>query len=221
MPRTGAISGHSPGRSRASARPTYDGRVTNWETNTAILARLETFSDEVAWASLVAHFDAPLTRYVQRSGLAADKVQDVVQETLIAFAMAYRRGAYDRARGRLSAWLFGIARHELASARRKAALDPVLALDSQQVRDLPDVHGNACEAIWEEEWRRAITERCIARARRELEPATWECFALQVFEGRGAEEVAARMNLSHARVHDAKYRVTRRLRQLEQHFEDA
>jgi RNA polymerase sigma factor (sigma-70 family) len=193
----------------------------NWETNTALLARLETFSDAEAWATLVAHFDAPLRRYVQRSGLAVDMVQDVVQETMIAFATAYRRGAYDRERGRLSAWLFGIARHEVAAARRKAALDPALALDSQQARDLPDSHGDACGAIWDEEWRRAIMVRCIERARRELEPSTWACFALQVFDGHGTEEVAARMNLSHARVHDAKYRVTRRLRQLERHFEDA
>lgn len=160
-----------------------------------------------------------MTRYARRSGLSPDAVADVVQEILIAFAEGYRRGAYDRGRGRLSSWLFGIARREVAAARRKAALDPVRALESAEERNYPD-QDDALVRIWEEEWRRAIVERCIARVRSELEPATWECFALQVFEGLDAEQVAERTGLPRGRVYDAKYRVSRRLRELEREYED-
>ncbi len=109
----------------------------------------------------------------------------------------------------------------MASARRKSALDPERALSSAQERDLADHSEGDLERIWEEEWRRAVTGRCIERARKELEPATWECFDLQVFQGLDTEQVAARMNLPRAQVYDAKYRVSRRLRELERQFEDA
>jgi RNA polymerase sigma factor (sigma-70 family) len=191
-----------------------------WNTSTSILARLETFSAETAWSSLAEHFERPLTRYAQRSGLSADAVQDAVQETLVAFAQAYRSGSYDRGRGRLSTWLFGIARREVASARRKAALNPVAALDTAQERDAPD-DDDALERIWDEEWRRALLERCVERVRQEVEPATWECFALQTFQGLGAGEVAARLQLPHTRVYNAKHRVARRLRELAREFDDA
>ena len=88
-----------------------------WNTNTSILARLETFSAETAWTNLAEHFEPPLKNYARRAGLSPDAVQDVVQEILITFAEAYRRGTFDHTRGRLSGWLFGIARREVASAR--------------------------------------------------------------------------------------------------------
>jgi RNA polymerase sigma factor (sigma-70 family) len=191
-----------------------------WNTNTSILARLETYSDDSAWTGLVTHFQKPLTRYVGRAGVPAALVPDVVQETLVAFAAAYRGGDYDRSRGSLSSWLFGIARNQIASARRRAALDPVVAFEASREQGFPDPAGDVFEAIWEEEWRRAVTERCIERVRGEIAPGVWECFALQVFEGLRAEEVADRLGLSRARVYDIKYRVTRRLREIEREHED-
>lgn len=191
-----------------------------WNTNTAILARLETFSEETAWTSLVEHFEIPLTRHAQRSGLPPDAVHDVVQEILVAFALAYRKGAYDSTRGRLSAWLYGIARREVAAARRKACLDPAMAMDSAQERNVLD-DDDALERIWEEEWRRAILERCIKRVREEVQPSTFECFALQTFEGLGADEVAARLGISLTIAYNSKHRVSRRLQELAREYEDA
>lgn len=66
-----------------------------------------------------------------------------------------------------------------------------------------------------------MLERCIERARCEVEPATWECFSLLTFDGLDAAEVAARMNLPRTRVYNAKSRVARRLRELALEFEDA
>jgi RNA polymerase sigma factor (sigma-70 family) len=191
----------------------------SWNTNTSILARLGTFSAATAWTCLVEHFEQPLQRYALRSGLAPGAAQDVVQDTLLAFAVAYRSGTYDRAQGRLSAWLFGIARREVANARRRAANDPVGSIDTAYDRAAPD--DDALELIWEEEWRRAILERCIERVRKDVEPATWACFALQAFEGLGAEEVAARQGIPLTRVYNAKHRISRRLRELALEFEDA
>ncbi|MCP3913975.1 MAG: sigma-70 family RNA polymerase sigma factor [bacterium] len=191
-----------------------------WNTNTSILARLETFSDDTAWTSLVDHFERPLTRYAQRTGLSPAVARDVVQETLIAFAQAYRGGNYDRSRGRLSGWLFGIARREVAGARRRLALDRLQPAESSFVNDTPETE-DALERIWEEEWRGAILERCVERVRQEVEPATWQCFALQAFEGLSADEVVKRLGLPRTRVYNAKHRISRRLRELAREYEDA
>lgn len=191
-----------------------------WNTNTSILARLETFSAKTAWTSLSEHFELPLKRYALRAGLSQEAVQDVVQDTLIAFAEAYRRGAYDRSRGRLSGWLFGIARLEVAGVRRKVAIHRDETLSTAREGSLiPDEE--ALEGIWEEEWRRAILERCIETVRQEVEPITWECFALQAFEGLNGDEVAERMSIPRTRVYNARHRVSRRMRELALEYEDA
>lgn len=191
-----------------------------WDTNTAILEQLRTFSADEAWTCLAEHFEVPLTRYARRSGLSADAARDVVQEALIAFAEAYRRGAYDRDKGRLSSWLFGIARREVSAARRRRALDPVGALETGQASGLRE-DDDALEQVWEEEWQRAILERAIARVREEVEPATWESFALQAFDGLDVPDVMSRLGHSRTQVYNAKHRISRRLRELAGEYEDA
>lgn len=190
-----------------------------WTTNTSILAQLETFSAQTAWSSLVDHFERPLSRFAQRSGLPRSSIADVVQGTLITFAEGYRKGKYDRARGRLSDWLYGIHKREIAAARRKFATHREEGQASEVLRDRPSGEGDLDE-IWEEEWRRAILERSLEWIRKEIEPATWECFALQTFEGLGSNEVAAHLGMPVSRVYNAKHRVVKRLRELAREFED-
>lgn len=191
-----------------------------WNTNTAILAKLETFSAETAWSGLVEQFEQPLMRYAQRMGLSAATSKEVVQESLLAFAEAYRAGSYDRTKGRLSGWLFGIARNRVAQARRKAAVEPVGRLGTTAaINHLDSV--NDLERAWEEEWRRAILQRCIQRVRTEIDPETWECFSMFVLENLGAEAVATRLNVPLTRIYNVKHRVSRRLRELALEFEDA
>ena len=191
-----------------------------WNTNTSILAQLETFSADTAWTSLVEHFERPMTRFARRSGLQESSVADVVQATLIAFAEGYRQGKYDRGRGRLSSWLYGILKHEIAAARRMAFSERAQSLDSD-LQAGQVIADDTLDAIWAEEWRRAILERGFERIRKETEPSTWECFALQTFEGLSAEEVAARLGLPRTRVYNAKHRIIKRLRELALEYEDA
>lgn len=123
----------------------------SWDTNTSILVRLETFSARTAWTTLAAHFEKPLSRYARRAGLAQSAIPDVVQATLVAFALAYRSGSYDRSRGRLSSWLFGIARREVAGARRRSALEAEHAPVSMRDEGIPEEE-DPLEEIREHEW---------------------------------------------------------------------
>ena len=81
----------------------------DWITTSTILEGLKEFEGGDAWERLVERFRRPIVSFIRDLGLAESDAEDVAQETLIAFAEAYREGKYDPAKGRLSHWLFGIA----------------------------------------------------------------------------------------------------------------
>jgi RNA polymerase sigma-70 factor (ECF subfamily) len=79
-----------------------------------------------AWLALYDAYAARLWRVVAQQMTApadAGDVADVVQASLLAAAES--AGCYDSTRGSIWAWLCGIARHQLALRRRKAARSTV------------------------------------------------------------------------------------------------
>ncbi len=197
----------------------------SWETHTSILQQLRTFSARSAWNALADEFREPLVRFGERAGLPRDRAEDAAQETLTAFAQGFRAGRYERSKGRLRSWIFGIARRQVSSARRSAALDPVAARGTDESPSLllagaAPVQGDL-EGIWEEEWQRSVLDRCLRRIQSEVGPETYQAFHLATFEGLSADEVAARLNVPRSRVYNAKHRVAARLRELALEIEDA
>src|SRR5262245_42778033 len=93
--------------------------VHEWVTTSTVLKRLADFGDRDAWRTFDERFRAPIASFARKQGLSASDAEDVAQETLLGFAQAYKQGEYDKTRGRLSQWLFGIARRRMAQARRK------------------------------------------------------------------------------------------------------
>src|SRR5258708_6289390 len=127
-----------------------------------LLSELREFGKQRAWSGLVAHFRAPLLRLGGRMGLPPADAEDAVPETLLVFARSYRDGSYQRGKGRLKDWLYGIAEHKFLETRRKRRnAAPARA----QAADLSWSSLPAAEPSrewWEDEWRRAVIERCLA-----------------------------------------------------------
>src|SRR5690349_12329447 len=92
-----------------------------WVTTATVLVKLRDFSNREAWDSFAHRFRAPVMSFARGMGLRPSEAEDVAQETLLAFAQAYRDGHYDPAKGRLSRFLFGIAYRQALRARRVAA----------------------------------------------------------------------------------------------------
>ena len=90
-----------------------------WITTSTMLQRLSNFGDNGAWERLSERFARPIQAYARQRGLLPDECEDVAQDSLMAFAQAYRRGDYDREKGRLSHWLFGIVWRRIDHLRRK------------------------------------------------------------------------------------------------------
>lgn len=193
-----------------------------WLTTTTVLDRLHDANDHSAWSSFVERFRAPVAGFSRKLGLSSADAEDVAQETLVAFLEAYRRNAYERGRGRLSHYLFGIAHNKILSARRKmAAAGRQVSLgegDTSFWANVPDA--SAVEQAWEEEWRQSVLLRCLEQVRGEVTAQTFEAFRLVVFEGAEPASVAQRLGLTRNAVFIAKHRVGSRLRELREAFDE-
>lgn len=134
----------------------------------------------------------------------------------MGFARAYRDAGYDRAEGRLSSWLFGIARRRVDRVRRQGER----AFAQQPVVEHPTsfragVEGDAAATRdWDEAWERARLERCLREVRREVQPSTFRVFEMLALEHRSVEEAVAELRISRNAVYVAKHRVPGRLRDL-------
>ena len=187
-----------------------------WMTTTTVLDRLRDAADHSAWSGFVERYQGPVASFGRKSGLSQADADDVAQETMMAFLETYQKGAYQRGRGKLGQFLFGIARHKILRARRKtaaAAGQVTYGADAADLlAELPDA--DALQQTWEAEWRQSILMKCLERVREEVAPQTFEAFRLVTVEQIEPAQVAERLGMTRNAVFIAKHRVASRLRQL-------
>jgi RNA polymerase sigma-70 factor (ECF subfamily) len=186
----------------------------DWLTTTTILHDLRDYSNRGAWERLVERFRPPIVSFVRQVGVAPSDCEDVAQNTLLAFAEAYRGGKYDRAAGRLSRWLFGIAYKQALRQRRRDAHDPPAPALPEGVAP-PDHPDEAAAAdVWDRLWNRHLLEKGIERARGEFDASAFRVFELVVVEDRSPADAASALGLPVEAVYGTKHRVLRRVREL-------
>jgi len=191
-----------------------------WVTTTVVLENLRR-SDEEAWRQFVERFRRPVVRFARDLGLSEDEAEDVTQETLMDFVRAYREGQYDPKKGRLSAWLFGIAHRRILHAFRRRAGQPRPAPGVGQTafwRNVPDER--TARASWDTSWQRAVLDQCLEQVRTEVEPNTLRAFELLAINRLPAAEVADTLGMTRNAVFIAKHRVLRRVLELKRQVED-
>lgn len=185
-----------------------------WVTTATFLRRLHTSNSGPVWSQLVARFRRPIVSFARRLGLSKPDAEDVAQDTLLTFSMHYRKGRYDRSKGRLSSWLFGIAFRQIHAARRKLARREFQIDRSDTTSfwsNLPDRQsGHGFEAG---DCEHAILQKCLSRVSREVQPATYRAFEMVVLEQRDASEAAADLHTSVKAIYNAKHRVLKRVRE--------
>jgi len=193
----------------------------DWITTSTILQDLADFSNQSAWERFATRFRSPIVNFARRMGLSEADAEDTAQETLVAFAEAYRQGRYDRTKGRLSQWLFGIAFRQALSERRGAARRARLTAQANGSSFGADVVDDAAAKLWDQEWEQALLQTCLLRARQEVEPTTFRAFELLMREGRTPADVAAELRVPVKSVYNAKYTVLKRMRELRAGIEDS
>src|SRR4051812_18749745 len=192
-----------------------------WITTATVLQQLRDFENRSAWESFTERFRRPVVSFAKSMGLKQADAEDAAQETLLAFAEAYRRGQYDPAKGRLSRFLFGIAYRQSLKARRVAGAG-VLAganVESGVLSQVPDEQ--AATGIWDTEWERTLLDRCLLQVQREFEPQTFQAFDLVVRNEQSADDVAKQLGVPIKSVYNAKHRILKRIRELRADFDAA
>jgi RNA polymerase sigma factor (sigma-70 family) len=183
-------------------------------TNTDLLLALKDQSNDQAWTAFCARYRPVLIAFARHLGLSEPDAQDAAQDSLFAFANAYRQGEYDRGKGRLRAWLFSIAAHKVRDIQRRICRRPA-NLEGPSGTDwaeaVPDDH--RMSDIWESQWHKAMLDACMDEVARHVEPATLQAFRLYVLEDREVDAVAAELNMTRNAVFKAQRRVLARLRE--------
>ncbi|HRQ73483.1 MAG TPA: sigma-70 family RNA polymerase sigma factor [Phycisphaerales bacterium] len=192
-----------------------DHTAREWVTTTTILHDLRDARNDRAWERFVNRFRDPLVAFARRSGLSQADADDAAQETLVELARSLRDGRYDRDKGRLSAWLFGIARRCVLRHRQREARSRERTTDDDAMRAIEQpTDEKPVEDLWNTEWERWAWTACLERARAEFEPATLRAFLLAVQSDRAADSIAEELRVPVKAVYNAKHRVLKRLREL-------
>jgi RNA polymerase sigma-70 factor (ECF subfamily) len=173
------------------------------------------------WTEFCNRYRPLVVSFSKRLGLSDADAQDAAQETLAVFVAAYRNGKYDKTKGRLRSWLFGIAHRKARDIGRRNRRERIVAdrgSNTGLVDQIPDEHG--ISQIWEEEWRQSILKASLAEVRRQVEPATMQAFELLMLKLLPTDQVATRLEMSPNAVLKAKRRVLARLREQFTHLQD-
>ncbi|MCA3010317.1 MAG: RNA polymerase sigma factor [Phycisphaerales bacterium] len=185
----------------------------DWRTTSWILDQMVD-GDDAAWRQFVERFREPLRRLARRTGLDDGEAEDAAQQTLLVFQDGLRRGTYDRDRGRLSAWLFGIARNEIRRASQRSRRRTALGLAGGEPWP-SEAEAADAERDWHRDWQEQVLALAMARVRREVQPNTWAAFERVQLHGEEPATVAAALGISRNAVFVAKHRVLSRLRAIE------
>jgi RNA polymerase sigma-70 factor (ECF subfamily) len=189
-----------------------------WITTATVLQQLRDFENRSAWDSFAERFRRPIVSFAKSMGLSGADAEDAAQETLLAFAEAYRRGQYDPAKGRLSRFLFGIAYRQSLKARRVASKAGG-GVESAFWSQVPDEQ--TATGVWDTEWERSILDRCLEQVKQEFEPQTFAAFDLVVRNERSADDAARELGSTIKSVYNAKHRILKRIRELRADFDNA
>ena len=188
----------------------------------SLALRLRDTLDGDAWTRVSERYGPLVEAFARRLGLPPELAEDARQESLLAFAQAIREGQYDRTRGRLRDYLFGIARRKIfdALARdRRRGFAPGLQVSTGFFGRVPTeddfVHA------WHEQERAAVCAACLREARTHFSAATYLAFYHTAIEGQSSAAVAERLGKSVNAVDMATHHVREFLRQIEPQITDA
>lgn len=171
-------------------------------------------------------------QWARRCGLSAEDSADIVQD--VFGTLARRVQDYQiQIGGKFRGWLWTITRNKVRDHLRRSQDQAVAAGGSTAYRylqqlsdDEPEPWSTDGERIAAEKsgtetggtgaWTRGelgVAARTLELIRAEFEATTWKAFWIATIEKRTAADTAAALGMTKHAVHQAKYRVLRRLRE--------
>jgi RNA polymerase sigma-70 factor (ECF subfamily) len=169
-------------------------------------------ADPDAWRRLV-HLYSPLVFYwARRGGLGDSDAADLVQDVWQRVAASIDRFQRDAASGTFRGWIRTIARNKMRDHFRKRQGEPAAAGGTDACHLLQSVpEEEPADNTGTEQ--HLLLHRALELIRPEYEERTWCAFWRMAVDGRPAAEVSEELSMTANAVHQAKFRVLRRLRQ--------
>jgi RNA polymerase sigma factor (sigma-70 family) len=187
-------------------------------TTTAMLDALHDAGNADVWEQFDRRYRPILIGFARNLGLTDQDSADIAQETLARFLSEYRNGRYDREKGRLGAWLVGIARYRILDLRRRSAGKYQLAGESA-IMDLDDEKN--LSRVWEDERRHAVLRIAMEELQENsrTDPKTIKVFEMLMVHSVPPQAVADELEITVHDVYLAKSRVAQRLRKIVERIE--
>jgi RNA polymerase sigma factor (sigma-70 family) len=189
-------------------------------TTTTLLDGLRDTGNARAWRRFEERFHPMVLSFARKLGLNETDAQDAAQETMMNFVEVYREGRYDRSKGRLRNWLFGIARRTVVDILRRRPKEVAISDATDATAFIETVEGpDPAARIWEHEWRCAVLQACVSEVAHDVQPETLAAFDLYVLRQWPVERVAEQLGITTNAVYLAKNHVMTRIRQIREQIE--
>jgi RNA polymerase sigma-70 factor (ECF subfamily) len=191
--------------------PAPGGGDTPTATSLTLLDRVRA-ADPDAWRRLVHLYSPLIFSWARRAGLGDSDAADVVQDVWQSVAASLDRFQRDTTSGTFRGWIWTIARNKVRDLFRKRQGEPAGAGGTDACRLLQSVPEEepADEGGTETH---LLLHRALEQIRPEFEERTWQAFWRMTVDGRPAAEVGEELGMAANAVHQAKFRILRRLRQ--------
>jgi RNA polymerase sigma-70 factor (ECF subfamily) len=182
-------------------------------TRQSLLERLKRWDDQESWRDFFDTYSGLLYATAVKAGLKDSEAQDVVQDTIILVAKKMEGFKYNPAVDSFKGWLLYLTRKRIALEYRRRARQHIGTPDEPraaegELQEIPDAATTDLEAVWEEEWKRAMWDAAVARVKGGVALKQFQMFDLYVVKERPAAEVARAVGATIAQVYLAKHRVS-------------
>jgi RNA polymerase sigma-70 factor (ECF subfamily) len=193
----------------AGPNPDSPSNAASRETSLSLLERVRANQPE-SWDRLVRLYSPLVFSWGRKLGLGPEDAADLVQS--VWGAVAEHVGRFEHQGGTFRGWLWTIARNKANDQFRKGAGTPRAAggTEAQQVLQSVPEHEPADDSGVEEH---GLLHRALELIRPEFEERTWQAFWRLTVDGRPAADVGAELAMLPNAVHQARFRVLRRLRE--------
>ena len=192
-----------------------------WVTTTQILDDLKFSDNSAAWKTFTDHFYPVILGFAKNMGLSSTDAEDATQETIIQFLRLYRDNRFQREKGHLSHWIFGVARNVIRDFIKKRPKEYSVPDGSTRTSfwgAVPD--DKAILHTWETQWQREILSRCLSRARSEVDEKTYRAFEMYAVAQQPIKVVCEELGMTANAVYIAKNRVLTKMRELKKHYDE-
>ncbi|MEM9644904.1 MAG: sigma-70 family RNA polymerase sigma factor [Planctomycetota bacterium] len=183
------------------------------ETRQSLLVRLRDRRDEQAWSEFAAVYEPVIYRMVARRGLQDADAREIVQEVLMSVMSAISSFNADD-KGTFRGWLGRVTCNATIDRIRKLSSRPEVLDASGAIRRL-DANSARVSATeeFEVDRRQQLFRWAASEVRQRSSETNWAAFWQTSIDGISVQDVARTLNISPGRVHVARCRVLKRIRE--------